>query len=107
MSIGNNTYLDKNGKTVSTPGSLGYVTVLDFNPAYSLPGENFNSTRTTDWSSIPDFSAAHNLTFVIENPATHTLLGNISYNQDLNLLTSGIDSGLAVLGNNLAISLDR
>ncbi len=104
MSIGNNTYLDKNGKTVSTPGSLGYVTVLDFNPAYSLPGENFNSTRTTDWSSIPDFSAAHNLTFVIENPATHTLLGNISYNQDLNLLTSGIDSGLAVLGNNLAIS---
>ena len=83
---------------------MGYVTVLDFNPYYSLPGENFNSTRTTDWSSIPDFSAARNLTFVVENPATDALLGNISYNQNLNLLTSGIDSGLAVLGNNLAIS---
>ena len=104
LSIGNNTYKDSSGNIVSTPGYMGYVTVLDFNPYYSLPGENFNSTRTTDWSSIPDFSAARNLTFVVRNPATHALLGNISYNQNLNLLTSGIDSGLAVLGNNLAIS---
>ncbi|WP_048068316.1 PKD domain-containing protein [Methanoregula boonei] len=104
MSIGNNTYLDKNNNIVSTPGSLGYVTVLDFNPYYSLPNENFNSTRTTDWSSIPDFTAAHNLTLVVENKTSHALLGNISYNQDLDLLTSGVDSGLAVLGNNLAIS---
>ena len=104
MSIGNNTYLDKNGNTVSTSGSLGYVTILDFNPYYSLPGENFNSSQTTDWSSIQDFSAAHNLTFVIENKTSHALLGNISYSEDLNLLTSGIGAGLAVLGNNLAIS---
>jgi PKD repeat protein len=104
MSIGNNTFTDTSGNTVSAVGSLGYVTIMNFNPYYSVPNENFNSSRTTDWSSITDFAAARNLTFVIEKPATHTLLGNISYNQDINLLAPGIDSGLAVLGNNLAIS---
>ena len=104
MSIGNNTYLDVWGTTASTPGSLGYVTVLNFDPYNSLPGENFNKTQTTNWGTIPNFTAAHNLTFVVENPATHALLGNISYDQDLDLLTPGTDSGLAVLGSNLAIS---
>jgi|GEM_PF-5155721 len=104
MSIGNNTFTDTNSHTVSTVGSLGYVTILNFNPYYSVPDEYFNSSQTTDWSSITDFSAARNLTFVIEKPATHTLLGNISYTQNINLLAPGIDSGLAVLGNNLAMS---
>ncbi|MEN6611242.1 MAG: PGF-pre-PGF domain-containing protein, partial [Methanoregulaceae archaeon] len=68
---------------------------------YSLVGENFNSTQTTDWSTIADFRAVPNLTFVIENATSHALLGNISYNQDLDLTASGIGNGLAVLGANL------
>ncbi|MEN6611247.1 MAG: hypothetical protein ABFC24_10410, partial [Methanoregulaceae archaeon] len=104
MSIGNNTYLDTGSRTVSAPGTLGYVTILNFNPVYSLVGENFNSTQTTDWSAIPDFTAARNLTFVIDNATSHTPLGNISYNQDLDLTASGIGSGLAVLGTNLNMS---
>jgi PKD repeat protein len=104
MSIGNNTYRDSNDNTASSLGYLGYVTILNFDPYNSLPGENFNKTQTTSWGTIPDFRTAHNLTFVAENPATHALLGNVSYNQDLNLITSGIDSGLSVFGSNFNIS---
>ncbi len=104
MAMGNNTYLDVYGNTVSTLGSLGYVTILDFDPYHSLPGENFNETQTTNWGSISDFRTVPNLTFVVENPTTHALLGNVSYDQNLSLLAQGIDSGLSIFGNNFDIS---
>ncbi len=100
VTYGNNTY-----QSNSTQTNLGYVTLLNFNPYNSLPDKNFNATATTNWSTIQDFSAAPNVTFVIENPATHTPLGNISFNQNIDLLDSTlISTGLQSMGQNLNIS---
>jgi PGF-pre-PGF domain-containing protein len=100
VTYGNNTY-----QSNSTQTNLGSVTLLNFNPYNSLPDKNFNATATTNWSTIQDFSAAPNVTFVIENPATHTLLGNISFNQNINLLDSTlISTGLPGMGSNISMS---
>lgn len=99
LSFGDNTYAGSYQQK-----GLGSVTILNFNPVNSLPSKNFNVTRTTNWSFVPDFTAARNLTFVIEEPVAHTLLGNISYNQDLDLTDPAIGTGLSALSSNLIMA---
>lgn len=98
VSFGENTYAGSFQQK-----GLGSVVILNFNPVNSLPSKNFNITHTTNWTTIPDLTAVHNLTFVIEEPTTHTLLGNISFNQDLDLTNPDIVNGLQVLGNYLTM----
>ncbi|MEN6396344.1 MAG: PGF-pre-PGF domain-containing protein [Methanoregula sp.] len=96
LTFGDNTYAGSYQQK-----GLGSVVVLNFNPVNSLPSKNFNATRTTNWSFVPDFTAVHNLSFVIEEPTAHTVLGNISYNQDLDLTDPAIGTALPALSSNL------
>ncbi|AGB03074.1 hypothetical protein Metfor_2063 [Methanoregula formicica SMSP] len=86
---------------------IGTVVVLNFDPVHSVTmpsGMQFNETQTTNWSTIPDFTAASNLRFVAEDAATHTLRGNLSFSDILDLTDPTTGSALQNLGNNLNIA---
>jgi PGF-pre-PGF domain-containing protein len=87
--------------------NIGTVYILNFNPVNSTtPGVGlFNVTGTTNWSTIPDFTNAQNVTFVVDDGLTsHTLYGNLSFIDPLDLTDPNTGTGLAALGTNLAMS---
>lgn len=87
--------------------NIGTVYVLNFNPVNSTtPGVGrFNVTGTTNWSTIPDFTNAKNVTFVLDDGlASHILYGNLSFLDPLDLTDPSTGTGLADLGTNLAMS---
>jgi len=85
--------------------NIGTVVVLNFNPVNSITSENFNVTQTTNWSTIPDFTAAPDLRFVIDDgTAAHNLRGNLSFTENLDLTDQTTGTALQTLGNNLQIA---
>jgi len=84
--------------------NIGTVVILNFDPRHSVNmgnGMQFNETQTTNWTTIPDFTAASNLRFVAEDADTHTIRGNLSFTENLDLTDQNIGTGLAALGENL------
>ena len=84
--------------------NIGTVVILNFDPRHSVTmgnGMQFNETQTTNWTAISDFTTASNLRFVAEDAATHTIRGNLSFTENLDLTDQNIGTGLAALGQNL------
>ncbi len=88
--------------------NIGSVYILNFNPVNSTtPGNNqhFNWTGTTNWTTIPDFTNAQNVTFVVDSGSpSYTLYGNLSFLDPLDLTSASTGAALARLGTALSIS---
>jgi len=82
---------------------LGSVVLVNFNPVNSLPDKNFNITRTGNWTDFANFSYAYP-SFVVEDPADHSLLGNLTFTEPVDLTNATVGQALQTLGDNLIIA---
>ncbi|MHC1626364.1 MAG: PKD domain-containing protein, partial [Methanoculleaceae archaeon] len=82
---------------------LGFVVLVNFNPVNSLPDKNFNITRTGNWTDFANFSYAYP-SFVVEDSADHSLLGNLTFTEPVDLTNASVGQALQTLGDNLIIA---
>jgi PGF-pre-PGF domain-containing protein len=88
--------------------TIGTVYFLNFNPVNSTTpgtGQYFNVTGTTNWTTIPDFTNAQNVTFVVDSGyPSYTLYGNLSFLDPLDLTSPSTGAVLSRLGTALSMS---
>ncbi|MHC1626307.1 MAG: beta strand repeat-containing protein [Methanoculleaceae archaeon] len=102
FTFGDNHY-GYSGQTYYRELPLGSVVIVNFNPVNSLPDMHFNVTGTRNWTDFENFSYAYP-SFVVENASDHSLLGNITFTEPVDLTSPTVGQALQTLGQNLIIA---